>query len=176
MKQTLLYLVVVLMMTSCASLQPLTDQMIAENKWTDADLQRIQFYLSAPITIQRKLTAESSEIVSGKIRVVNGERIEEVVIPKGTPGVFTFNPVDNRLGISFEDGDDRYLMFGPNPNRGDKYYLLASDWNNGVGKVQYEGKTWYTTKDSGWAHLLVDLKKIVKQERQQRTAKGRTIE
>jgi hypothetical protein len=125
--------------------------------------------------IQRKLGNETSTIQNGKVRIINGERIEEIIIKKGTPGVLVNNTVDNRVGISFEDGDDRYLMFGPNKGKGGRYYLLASDWKNDVGKVLYEGQTYFCTPESGKAFLTLDLKKLHQIEKDQRTAKGRKI-
>lgn len=167
----------ILTLASCAPvLKPFTEQQRQENNWTGEDLQKIQFYLSYPIVLQRKLSGSSSEITSGKIRVVDGQKIEEVVIPARTPGILIFDPIDNRLGISFEEGDKRYLMFGPVSSKGNRYYLLASDWKNGVGKVSYEDKTWYTTPESGKAFLMVDLKKIYQREKEQRRAPGRTIQ
>lgn len=177
MKTLLPIVLLMLTLASCAPvLQPFTQQQKQENNWSEDDLKRIQFYLSYPIVLQRKLAGSSSEITSGKIRVVNGEKIEEVVIPARTPGIVIFDPVDNRLGVSFEEGDNRYLMFGPVSSKGNKYYLLASDWKNGVGKVNYEDKTWYTTPESGKAFLMVDMKKIYQREKEQRRAPGRTVE
>ncbi len=178
MKQFVLILTTTLLMASCATtLTPFTDDLRKENNWSKQQMAQIQFYVSTDVILQRKLKmeGEGSEIVSGKIRMVNGERMEEVLIPRGTPGVITFNPEDNRIGVSFEDGDDRYLMFGPDANRDDRYYVLASDWQNRIGKVNYEGKTWFMSTPSGNAYLLVDLKKVNQYQKQQRQAKGRTI-
>lgn len=178
MKQLVLFLSASLVLASCATtLTPFTDNLRKENNWGKEQLAQIQFYVSTDVVLQRKLKLESdgSEIISGKIRVVNGERLEEVIIPRGTPGVITFNPADNRIGVSFEDGDDRYLMFGPDADRGSKYYVLASDWQNRVGKINYEGKTWFMSSPGGNAYLLVDLKKVNQYQKQQRKAKGRTI-
>ena len=177
MPKYILYFLIVSLLASCSmDLQPFTESQRTANNWTNEDLSKIQFYLSESITLQRKLSGGSSEIASGKVRIVDGERIEEVVIPKGTPGVVVFNSVDQRLGISFEDGEDRYLMFGVNPNKGDKYHLLASEWKNQVGKVKYEDKEWFTNPNSGSAHLLIDLKKVYQRELNRRTAGGRKLE
>jgi hypothetical protein len=175
MKTWLLLPLVALLWASCASYQPLTEKDRLQNNWTEKQLKQVQYYLSSDIVIQRKLGNETSTIQNGKVRIVNGERIEEVVIKKGTPGVLVFSSVDNRIGISFEDGDDKFLMFGANKSQGGRYYLLASDWQNQVGKVQYEGKTYFCTPESGKAFLTLDLKKLYQIEKDKRTAKGRTL-
>lgn len=170
----LLFPTLLLLMASCATYQPLTEKDRVENNWTDTELKQVQFYLSSDIVIQRKLGNETSTIQNGKVRIINGERVEEVIIKKGTPGVLV-NTADNRIGISFEDGDDQYLMFGANKGKGGRYYLLASDWQNNVGKVTYEGKTFFCTPESGNAFITLDLKKLHQLEKQQRTAKGRKL-
>ncbi len=175
MKTYLLLLPFALLLASCSTYKPLTEKDRIENNWTEKELKQVQFYLSSDIVIQRKLGSETSTIQNGKVRIVNGERIEEIIIKKGTPGVLVYNSVDNRVGISFEDGDDKFLMFGANKGKGGRYYLLASDWQNQVGKVQYEGQTYYCTPESGKAFLTLDLKKLHQIELEKRTAKGRKI-
>jgi hypothetical protein len=174
MKAYLLLLPALLFMASCATYHPLTERDRAENKWTETELKQVQFYLSSDIVIQRKLGNESSTIQNGKVRIINGERVEEIIIKKGTPGVLV-NTADNRIGISFEDGDDQFLMFGPNKSKGGRYYLLARDWQNNVGKVSYEGKTYFCTPESGKAFITLDLKKLHQLDKEQRTAKGRKL-
>jgi len=158
-------------------LSPFSQRLIDQNGWSEADLQQIQFYLSEDIVLKRDYSRGSSEIVSGEIKMVNGRRIEEVTIPRGTPGVLLFQPKYNRMAISFEEGKDaRYLMFGPNPKRGKNYVLLASDWKNRRGKVKYNGKTYYTDSNSALATLMVDLKKTGRTTVRKRSAKGRKID
>ncbi len=174
MKTYLLLLPALLLMASCATYQPLTEHDRADNKWTEADLKQVQFYVSSDIIIQRKLGNETSTIQNGKVRIVNGERVEEVIIKKGTPGVL-ISTEDNRMAVSFEDGDNQFLMFGPNKTKGGRYYLLASDWKNNVGKVTYEGQTYFCSPESGKAYLTLDIKKLHQLEKDQRTAKGRKL-
>lgn len=179
MKQVyiLLAAVIGLTVTACTPiLRPLVHKDRVENDWSSNELKKVQFYLSHDVTINRKLKKESTEITSGKIKVVNGEKVEEVIIPEGTPGILTYSPTDDRIGISFEEGEGRYLMFGPNMEKGGKYYLMASQWKNGIGKVTYEGREWYTNPESGEAFLLVNLNKLNELVVSQRKAKGRTLE
>jgi hypothetical protein len=93
-----------------------------------------------------------------------------------TPGVFVFSPKEKRFAISFEDSDARFLMFGPNPKAGNKYVLLASEWKNRRGKVQYDDKTWRVSADDAVSSLLVDLKKVRKVSVSSRTAGGRKVD
>ncbi|MEM6723765.1 MAG: hypothetical protein AAF598_06980, partial [Bacteroidota bacterium] len=151
---------VVLGMSSCSKdLSPFTKTLYQQNRWSENELSQIQFYLSDDIVIRRQIRDASSEIISGEIKMVDGREIEEVIIPKGTPGVLV-DVKDNKrdFAISFERG--RFLMFGPNPKMDGKYVLMASDWRDRRGKVNYDGKTFYTEPGNGFATLMVDLKKI----------------
>lgn len=159
------------------SLSPFNQRLIDQNNWSEADLKDIQFYLSNDILLYRDFTTGSSKIESGEIKMVNGRKVEEVRIPKGTPGIALFQPKNNRLAVGFEDGDnERFLIFGPNPKKGNKYVLLATEWKNRRGKVKYDNKQFYTTTESALATLLVDLKQSKKTSVKSRSAKGRKID
>lgn len=158
------------------TLSPLTQRLINENNWSETEFKRIQFYLSEDIVMQRALSGSETEIISGEIKVVDGRKVEEIRIPKGTPGVFSFAPKSQRMAVSFEDGSDRYLVFGPNPKAGDRYVLLASDWNRNYGKVTYEGRKFRVNSRAAYAALMVDLKKTRKVQVNSRTAKGQRVD
>ena len=177
---TTLLFIIALGSTGCMKkLTPFTQGLYQQNNWSDEDLRRIQFYLSRDIVLQRGLTSGSSEIASGRVRVVDGRQIEEVVIRKGTPGVFLFRPGDsgNNFAVAFEDGDDtRFLMFGPNPKQGNRYNLLAREWKDGRGQITYDSRTYYTTTQSAMATLMVDLRRIRNYEKESRRVRGRKVQ
>ncbi|MEM9918497.1 MAG: hypothetical protein AAF990_10400 [Bacteroidota bacterium] len=169
--------VAILSFSACSpKLTPFTQRLQNEQRWGDEDLKSIQFYLSDDIVLRRKARAGDSKIVSGEIKIVNGEKVEEIVIPKGTPGILLFRPKANRFAVSFESGsDERFLMFGPNPRSNNRYALLASDWKRRGGEVTYDGRKYYTPSSSAYASLMVDLKRVKKVSVKSRRAKGRTI-
>ena len=86
-----------------------------------------------------------------------------------------FSPKANRFAISFEEGEDSFLMFGPNKKAGGKFVLLAKEWDRRVGKVTYKGKTYNTTSQSAMAALLVDVDKARKVSRKTKKVGGRKI-
>ncbi|MBL0309656.1 MAG: hypothetical protein IPP77_08270 [Bacteroidetes bacterium] len=175
MKKLLLFFIVASGFYSCKTLVPFTDSMKQRYNWTDEQIRSIQFYVSHDIILQRRLSNSSTEIVQGKIKMKQGKRVDEILIRSGTPGVLTEIPRENKMMVSFEMGDDHSLSFGINPNMGDKFVLLASEWNNGSGKVHYSGLEYNTDPDSRYAHLLVNLRKIDKMQVRQRIAGGRKI-
>lgn len=164
-------------LSSCSKkLTPFTERLHDQYRWTDSDLERIQFYLSEDIVLRRVMSGGKSEIAEGKIRSIDGKQVEEIVFKKGTPGVFVFSPKSDRMGISFETGGgDAFLMFGPNSKLNGKYVLLAKDWDRRTGKVTYDGKTYSTSYESAYATLLVDLKTAQQVKYSKTTVGGRTV-
>lgn len=175
MKKLLFFLLITTGVYSCKTLVPYTDAMKQRYNWTDHEIRRIQFYVSDDIVLQRNLSNASTEIVQGKIKTIQGRKVDEIIIRAGTPGVMTEMPRQNKMLVSFEMGDDHHLSFGVNPNMGDKYVLLAAEWKNGSGKVHYSGMEYHTDPDSRYAHLLVDMKKIDRMQVRQRVAGGRKV-
>ncbi|WP_116107861.1 hypothetical protein [Lewinella sp. IMCC34191] len=166
----------VLCFTSCGpKLSPFTQRLYEEQNWGEEDLRRIQFYLSEDVILQRELRSGNSQIRNGTVRVINGRDIEQVVFRRNTPGVFTFSPKTQRIAISFEDDSDNFLVFGPNPKNGDRYTLLASDWERDSGIITYAGREWRVSSADAFASLLIPLKRLRQEERRGRVVGGRKI-
>ncbi len=164
----------IILLSSCSNkLSYFTQDLYDKYDWSLDELKQVQFYVSNDIVLKREVPAGSLEIISGKIKIEDGRRIEEVVIRKGTPGAFIFSPKDNRFAVSFETSDEDYLMFGPSPKYNERYVLLASDWERNGGAVTYGGKTWRVSSDAAYAALLVDLRKVGKVSVNSRVAGGR---
>ncbi len=168
---------VALCFSSCSpKLTPFTQELYQQNKWTENELSQIQFYLSEDIELSRQIGKDTTEFLEGEIKIINGREVEEILIPKGTPGVFLFSPSANQLAISFEsEGEERYLMFGPNPNVSNRFTILAKNWGREQGIVRYDGKEYNLSFTDAFASLLVDLKLASKEEMESRKAIGRKI-
>jgi hypothetical protein len=167
-----------LILTSCSSLTPFSQDLYDKNGWSISELKKIQFYLSEDVILKRIMTRGESNITAGKIRIEDGRRIEEIRIPANTPGVLLFTPRENRFAVSFEaaQGDDLYLMFGPNPKLKDRYALLASEWSRNEGKVHYNGNQYEVDARSALATLMVDMKRTGTTEYSGRKVGGRRVE
>jgi hypothetical protein len=53
--------------------------------------------------------------------------------------------------------------------------LLAKEWTNRIGKVTYNNKEFLASPSSSFAYLLVDMRKIQKENVDTRVAKGRKV-
>jgi hypothetical protein len=178
MRATYLFLLLVAgALSSCSPrLTTFTQDLYEDYDWSEADLKKIQFYLSDNLTIYRNIDEEGGARVSGgEIRIRDGQKVEEIYFRAGTPGVYLFRPKEEHFAISFEEDDTRYLVFGPNPKSDGRYMLLASEWNRrGRGKVTYAGQRYWTESDV-IPRLMVDLRKTGAYQRSSRTVKGRKV-
>lgn len=176
MKNILLLAVLLLSLSACKTLIPFTDDLRSDNGWGDKELKQIQYYNSETIVLQRQLNSNETGIVSGKIKMIDGKQVEEIIIRQGTPGVVSAIPDGNRLAISFEIGDDHYLTFGIDQKRGGRYYLRLKDFEqNKFALVTYHGQTYNIGPQSLTAYLQVNLKKVNKLQKSLRVAKGRKL-
>lgn len=177
LKNLLPVLGMLFLLSSCGpTLRPFTQDLYDDYSWSDSQLKKIQFYLSDDIVLKREASGGSSEILDGEIKIIEGRKVEQVVIKKGTPGVFLFSPKSERFAVSFDaTSDEKYLMFGPSPKAGDRYVLMASEWKHRGGIVTYGGKKWKVNASSAWSTLMVDLKKINQTSVNRETATGRKV-
>ncbi len=165
-----------LTLSSCSKkLNYFTEDLYEEYDWSVDELKRVQFYLSEDIVLYRELESESVAIDNGKIKFKDGRKVEEVVFEKGTPGVLSFSPKENRFAVSFDDDDNRFLMFGPNKKAGGRFVLLAKDWDRRVGKVTYGDLTYRTSNSSAFASLLVDVDKVGTTDYRKEKVGGRKV-
>jgi hypothetical protein len=173
----LLFLLLSGLFTSCSPTYTYyTKDLIEQEQWSQEDIMRIQFYLSKDIILSRSVQAGETSITEGKIKVKNGERVEQVIIRSGTPGVLVLMPREDRFAISFEEEDNEaYLMFGPNPKYGDRFALLAQEWESDYGQVHYKDKVYSVDASSAFASLMVDLRKEGQSQYETKNIKGRTV-
>ena len=164
-------------LASCSPrLTPLTKNLRQENRWSENELSKIQFYLSEDLILSRQRNSGTTEIVQGRVRVENGRDIEEIIFKRGTPGVVLFTPKEDHLAIGFDARDDsKFLIFGPNPKQRGRYTLLASDWKRYRGKVTYAGQTWEVSAANSDINLLLDMKKRGRTETRVKQETGRRL-
>jgi hypothetical protein len=176
LRLTALLLCATFLFTGCGPrLAPFTQQLYTDQGWGEEDLRRIQFYLSEDVTLQRALRKDRTLIRNGTVKVIDGREVEQIVFRRNTPGVFTFSPKTQRVAITFEEDNDNFLVFGPNPKNGDRYTLLASDWKRSSGTVTYAGREWTVSSADAYANLLIPLKRIREGDTRGRVVGGRKL-
>ncbi len=165
-----------LLFSSCGpKLSPLTQRLVEDQNWSEDELKRIQFYLSEDLILTREIRDGKSEIRNGQVKIIDGREVEQVVFKRNTPGVFVFSPKTQRMAVSFERDDDNFLVFGPNPKAGNRYVILASEWDRRSGKVTYAGKQWRVNASDAYASLLIPLKRLRNQDVRGKVVGGRKL-
>ncbi len=138
-------------------------------------MKQIQFYVSQPILLSRSILDDETKITEGKIRVINGKKVQQILIRERTPGVLVLMPKEDRFAISFEEDDEAYLMFGPNPTYYERFALLANDWERENGNVHYKGQLFNVEKSSAFSALMVDLRREGESKYETKRVQGRTV-
>ncbi|MCB0430524.1 MAG: hypothetical protein H6585_12685 [Flavobacteriales bacterium] len=165
-----------MMLASCATKVPFTQQTRDEYKLTEEELKSLQFYTSHDIVLQRwENQGKEKATEDGTLKIRSGQSVEEVVIRAGTPGVVEKVVDGNRLAISFEAGDHKFLVFGDTKKQDGRYTLQATEWVDNRAKVNYNDQWYMTNTGSGSTYLVFKIKKLNQFRRKQQIAKGRKI-
>ncbi len=176
MRNLFTILTVAVLFSSCTVyLSPYTSHTQDQTSFNEEQLKKVQFYLEGDITLTRDLSNSETEITSGEIKIVNGQKVEQIIIRSGTPGVVIRAENEDTFIVSF-DADGTFLRFGANADYGGKYTLMAKKWDGRAGIVDYGGKEYRSTPESIYAYLTVNMKKINNTTVESKEAGGRTIE
>ena len=139
-------------------------------------LEKIQFYSDRDIILRRELETGETKVTAGKVKIENGHYINIITLPKNTTGVCTVVK-NNVVGISFEAGDNHYLTFGKTKNAqaNDPYRILANEWVNDYGVINYDGKKYHIQPEGTEAAILIKTKMLKKHRVEEREMKGRKV-
>lgn len=176
--KTIIPLVVAaLVVSSCAPRVPFTQSLRQEYKLTQEELSAIQFYTSDDIVLiaGEGDVREKATTQDGALAIRRGQRVEEIIIPAGTPCVVDMVIDGERLAMRFGSGPKEYLVFGTLQQRGGYYTLQALEWNNGVGTIVYGDKTFTTQRGDNQTYLLIKLKSIRQITRDQQIVRGQRL-
>ena len=164
-------LILSLFISSCATRVPFTSAMQNEYKFPEERLKKVQFYTSEEIVLIKTKQDGDAVVNDGKVLVRNEKDVEKIIIKKNTPCVLEEIVDSNKFLFSFEYGKDRVLLFG-NSNGG-CYSLMAKDWKNKIGSIEYGNKIYSTT--NGSVFLNIKVKNLKQLKGKERTVKGRKI-
>ena len=140
-------------------------------------LTKLQYYVDRDIELRRELVTGETKVASGVIKFENGKNVNIITLKKNTPGVCTSTYPDKLL-ISFDTGNDKFLTFGKTKSAGlnDPYRILANDWVDDYGVIMYEGKKYYILPSGNSASIQVKTKVLNNNNIDKREMKGRKVE
>ena len=162
-------------LSSCAPLVPFTQTVREQYNLNETELKSIQFYTSHDIVLRRGDVDNNKVTKEGELVVVQERKVEEIFIKAGTPCVIQQVTDGNRVTVTFEDDGGKYLVFGSLSNRNGFYTLLALEWHQGRGMINYGGNTYYVPKGSENIHLLFKMKSLGKFQKEQKVLKGKRV-
>lgn len=169
---SLLFVVAMIMLESCNSTIYFTQEMRNQLNDNQLKVEDVQFYNSRKLILKRNLTYDETKIARGEIKFENGQYVEEIIIPKNTPGV-AVNSTGKRIDVAFEQGFNRDLKFVINDNN--LYQITALLWEKDYGKVNYDTLVYYLVPGGDKTFLKVKKDNIYKFQKEKRIVKGRTV-
>lgn len=172
-KSILFISVFTLLIVSCSSKKIMFTQTLRNQvERHGLDVKDIQFYNSKDIVLQRNSNTDSARIEGGRISFEKGKVVEIVTIKKETPGVCV-NLTGSTLDISFEDDDNKKLIFKRNS---DQYELSAMSFDGPYGRVIYDSISYYfDASNRKSVYLKVQKEDVSKYDQKTRTASGRQV-
>lgn len=147
-------------------------------------LNQLQFYVDRDVELRRELTSGNIQVSSGKVKFENGKYVHVILLKRNTPGVCT-GIKNNKLDISFETGDGKFLTFGVTSNVSPEtsYQLFAQEWinsgkgtGNEFGKITYDNQVYYIQPGGAKAKIMIRKSVVAKFEVKKRVMKGRKVQ
>jgi hypothetical protein len=147
-------------------------------------LNQLQFYVDRDVELRRELTSGNIQVSSGKVKFENGKYIHIILLKRNTPGICTTSK-DNKLDISFETGDGKFLTFGVATNAAPEagYQIFAREWinsgkgsGNEFGKIMYDNQEYYIQPGGAKAKIMIRKSVVAKFEVKKRVMKGRKVQ
>ena len=139
-------------------------------------LNKIQFYNDREIVLRRDVKTGEAKVTDGKVVLENGHNVNIIRLKKNTPGVCVLER-NNILGIAFDQSNNNFITFGKTkqamPN--DPYRILANEWINEYGVINYDGKQFHIEPAGTEASIMIKSKILRKLNIQQHEMKGRKI-
>jgi hypothetical protein len=163
---------IVLTMMACKPKSVFLEANRVELDTSNVELRKVQFFNDKPIILRRKAMESDIRQSGGKMVEVDGERVQEILIKKGTKGVIVGNK-NGKLLIAFENGEGKYLRFYKNAKNA--YQIDADKWVNRRGMISYADMDFAIEAESNDVLLMFREKKKFKSASEQRTVKGMKV-
>lgn len=158
---------------------PFTKQLKQRIENNHLDIKKVQFFVDQRLVLRRSMGAQKNDIKSGVILFENGQYINEVIIPRNTPGVCT-GITSNGLMVSFEAQNNNSIEFGSGGLNGSYFTLYARNWSGGMADMTYDNKTYRvqcaSCYNAGDVKLMVRQSEADKLEKTSRVVEGRKVD
>ncbi|GGH69375.1 hypothetical protein HNQ91_002796 [Filimonas zeae] len=138
-------------------------------------INQVQFYVDRDVELKREVASGSTKVSAGVVKLENGRFVNIITLKKNTPGV-CIKTYPDKMDISFEVGDGKFLTFGK-LKRDDRapYTLYADSWHNDMGAITYDGKQYYILARGSEARLMIKKSVLNSSKVEKREMKGRKV-
>lgn len=141
----------------------------------DIPVSKLQFYVDRDVELRREVASGSAQVSAGIVKFENGKYVNIITLKKNTPGVCTM-AYEDKMDVSFEVGDGRYLTFGKlKRDSRAPYTLYADSWGRDLGEIKYDGKTYYILPAGSGARLMIRKNALNTLKIEKREMKGRKV-
>ncbi len=173
MKKVFFFIGAIATFAACSPKVPFTEAIRQNYNLTTDEIKQIQFYTSGDIVLVRGTKENDKDTYNHTLTVTQGKRVEEVDIPKGTPGLAEIVN-DHSIKVSFENGSGKSITFGVKMNSDSTYKFIAEEWKDDKGKILYDGRTFFALKGAENVQLLFKLKSLDKNTTKRRVVGGKS--
>jgi hypothetical protein len=137
---------------------------------------KLQYYVDRDVELRREVSSGTTQVSAGVVKFENGKYVNIITLRKNTPGVCT-RVYEDKMDVSFEMGEGRYLTFGKLKRDSQApYTLYADNWNRNLGEIRYDGKTYYILPAGGEARLMIKKSALNTLKVEKREMKGRKVD
>jgi hypothetical protein len=135
----------------------------------NVELRSMQVYNDKAIVLRRQANSSEVSQSGGRLVMVDGQQVLEVVIRAGTPGVITGNQ-NGKFLVRFETGTGKILQFYKNSKGA--FQIEADKWVGQEGRLKYANLEFSLVPESNDVILMYIQKKKYRSAANLRTVKG----
>lgn len=173
--RSLVFFAVLLVVASCGTRVPYTDQLMEDFDLSPQNLTKVQFYTSSVIIFEKSKSSGNQTTGDDGTLVSNSNKTQDrVIIPANTKCKFEKMGEGTEVVVRFELGTGRVLRFNTRSagQSNGKYYLVTQMEENKPATIQYGNDTYTVQSGGSSAYLQVVLKKLQKTKRKDHIVKG----
>jgi len=177
MKGIVFFALLALLVASCGTRVPFTDQLKDEYDLTPENMMKVQFYTSSVIILEKSSSSGSQGTGDDGALISNSSKTQDRIIINGnTKCVFEKMGAEDAIIVRFELGTGKVLTFNTRAAQTNgKYYLVANWAENKGGTLEYGNETYNIQSGGSSAYLTVILKKLQRTKRKDRIVKGMKV-
>lgn len=176
-KYILFLCLIILFSSSCNKKAYFSSDIRKNLESQNIDLKKIQYFIDNDIVLSREIACEAAKVSRGKVIIENGKYFENIILRANTKGICTITYPD-RIQISFEKGENKTLTFATPKTLGNhRVYQLSNDdiYGNFSNTVNYDGNLYTLVMKDYFPRLMIEKQLIEKENRENRTMKGRRV-